>query len=100
MEEQLYLPWKIALLANEFLSCHRWGDQLEDILRLGISLSAVRSSSLGLTGTIAKELLRWLMASRLRVRGRDILRETFSVDVEARLFGPLFDVDVADIGRE
>ena len=80
--------WKIVRrLPSEVLSCHRWGDQLGVTLCLGGPLISERSSSLGLTGPIAKESLRGsAFASRsLRVLGRKMLSETFSVDVEGRL---------------
>ncbi len=91
--------WKIVrLLPSEVLSCHRCGDQLGDILRLGEPLISVRSGALGRTGPITRELRRGCpFASRLlRVRGRNMFSEMLSVEVEGRLPWPLFGSDEED----
>ena len=80
--------WKIVRrLPSEVLSCHKCGDQLGVTLCLGRPLTSLRSISLGLTGPITNELLRGSpFCSRLvRVLGRKMLSDTFSVDVEGRL---------------
>ncbi len=94
--------WKIVRrLPSEVLSCHRCGDQLGDTFRLGRPLISARSSSLGLTGPIARELLRCCpVTSRLlRVLGRKMLSEILSVDVEGRLLRLFLTMDEDDWGR-
>ena len=90
----------VRRLPRDDLLGHRCGDQFGDTLCPGGPMTSARSRAGGRTRPIAKELRRRGSSAPLaRVRGRNMLSEMLSVEVDGRLPGRSFDVEVADNGR-